>query len=552
MAVRTYGNIRFEGKRWYLKLEPHVNIRFKDMFRKVNSSAVGTIFIGDSNPVRRDIQWFLTRYPLEISQRDAGLLNDGAEAFEQSQRDLEKIFLPDAKFQSMELVKQPRDYQHVAIQLVTQSGALLCADATGLGKTLVGIGSIVKRGQYPAIVLCQTHLPAQWVEKFQEFAPYLKCHVVKSRKMYDLPQADVYIMPYSRMSGWADIITTGHFKTVVYDEIQELRRQDSQKYETATQLTRAASLVLGLSATPVYNYGGEIFAVMNVIKPGCLGEWHEFSREWCEFSFDENKAKVRDPKALGTYLRENHLMIRRTRKQVKRELPAVNKVIHAVEYDAKLAESASAELETIAAKVVSGSFTERGLAARELDVRARQLTGVAKAASVADYVRVLLENDESVLLVGWHRECYDIWLKRLADYSPVMYTGSESPTQKEAARKKFMSRESKLMIMSLRSGVGLDGLQEVCDLVIFAEMDWAPGVHEQVIGRLNRDGQDSQVTAIYLTTDNGTDPLMLDLLGVKAAQAHGIVNATDEVEFQQSDDSRIKRLAESILSRKKT
>src|SRR5690606_21011418 len=172
--------------------------------------------------------------------------------------------------------------------------------------------------------------------------------------------------------------------------------------------------------------------------------------------YGDDKIKVKDPKALGSYLRENYLLIRRTRQEVGRELPPVNKIVHEVEYDERYTEKKEKELKEIANRVVSGSFIERGQAARMLDVQARMMTGIAKAHAVAEYVKVLVENGEKVLLVGWHREVYDIWNTMLADYNPVMYTGSESPTQKDKNRDKFINGESKVMIMSLRAGVGLE------------------------------------------------------------------------------------------------
>lgn len=414
--------------------------------------------------------------------------------------------------------------------------------------TAQAIGCIVaSHRSTPALVVCQSHLTAQWAGAINEFAPDLRVHVIKTRKPYSLPEADVYVSTYSRIIGWDDINRTGYFKMIVYDECQELRRQDTAKYGSAEILTEKASYVLGLSATPVYNFGGEIFAVMNVINPGCLGRRDEFVREWCTEGFDD-KLKVKEPAALGSYLRENYLMLRRTRKDVGRELPPVNKIVHEVEYNTTYAKTFEKDLKAIAAKVVGGSFVERGQAARELDAIARMMTGVAKSEAVADYVKVLLENGEKVLLVGWHREVYDRWLEQLAEYKPVLYTGSESPAAKQKSRDAFISGESPLMIMSLRSGVGLDGLQESCNIVVFGELDWSPAVHHQVIGRLRRDGQDTQVTAIYLTTSNGTDPLMIDLLGLKASQASGIVDKEEEI-LTVSDDSRIKQLAQQLLER---
>jgi hypothetical protein len=40
-------------------------------------------------------------------------------------------------------------------------------------------------------------------------------------------------------------------------------------------------------------------------------------------------------------------------------------------------------------------------------------------------VRIMVEGGEPVVLVGWHRDVYDIWLE-LRDLKPAMYTGSES------------------------------------------------------------------------------------------------------------------------------
>ena len=54
---------------------------------------------------------------------------------------------------------------------------------------------------------------------------------------------------------------------------------------------------------------------------------------------------------------------------------------------------------------------------------ARHATGMAKAAHVAALVRMLVESGERVLLAGWHRDVYAVWLKLLGDLRPVMFTG---------------------------------------------------------------------------------------------------------------------------------
>jgi hypothetical protein len=103
-----------------------------------------------------------------------------------------------------------------------------------------------------------------------------------------------------------------------------------------------------------------------------------------------------------------------------------------------------------------------------------------------------------------------------------MFTGSESPVQKEEARQAFLSDQGSVLIMSLRAGAGIDGLQHKCRTVVFGELDWSPGVHEQCVGRIHRDGQPDPVVAYFLVSDFGADPIIVDVLGVKRAQIDGV------------------------------
>src|SRR5690606_38104549 len=107
-----------------------------------------------------------------------------------------------------------------------------------------------------------------------------------------------------------------------------------------------------------------------------------------------------------------------------------------------------------------------------------------------------------------------------------------------------------LMIMSLRSGAGLDGLQHRARTIVFGELDWSPQVHAQCAGRLRRPGQTRQVDAIYLHTEGGSDPSVMSVLGLKASQSQGIVDPLSAPKDQHSDTTRIRELAERYLAGK--
>lgn len=245
-------------------------------------------------------------------------------------------------------------------------------------------------------------------------------------------------------------------------------------------------------------------------------------------------------------------MIRRTRRDVGRELPPLSRIPYTIESDPKalhrISGSATELARIILDRALDKTTEERWTAAGQFDMLMRQATGIAKAPYAADFVRMLVESGERVLLYGWHREVYDIWRERLRDLNPVMFTGSESPHMKEVSKEAFLKGSTHVMIMSLRSGQGLDGLQKVSRTAVFGELDWSPGIHEQCIGRVFRDGQKEPVTAYFLMAKDGSDPVVADVLGIKREQVEGIRDPQGALaERLQTDGKEIRRLAAEYL-----
>ena len=544
-TLKTYGKISLTDNKWVLSaLEPHVSIKLKNLFTGIPRYQTPPFTFHNTPELCADIVWFMQRYNLSISGDDLALLQNNSRQFYDCQAEIEAILSPDyiPGTYSLKDGQQLRVYQSQAIEMFKKNKVLLVGDEVGLGKSYVGIGAVLGSEQLPAAIVVQTHLAKQWKEKSEEFSN-LKVHIIKGTKPYSLPPADVYIIKYSCLSGWVDIFLTKYFKSVVFDEIQELRRgTESGKGCAAKALTMNTEYHLALSGTPIYNYGDEIWNIMDILKPACLGNKEEFLREW-----GNGDRVVKEPKALGTYLREKHLFLRRTRSDVGQYLKPMNTIVETVGYDELAVKSIEDLAIKLAIKASHGSFVERGAAVRELDIMVRQATGVSKAKYVAGFVKMILESGEPVLLGGWHRKCYDIWLEELKRYKPVMYTGTESPAQKDRAKEAFVRGDSNLMIMSIRSGVGLDGLQSRCSIAVVGELDWSPAVHRQFFGRLDREGQTKPVMGIYLCSDSGSDPMIIDLLGLKSSQAQEIIDPSLGVQSPHCDTSRIQLLVQKYL-----
>lgn len=552
------GTIKMHEGRFLIECPPHVSIKLRRVFGGVQRYAAGQFVLSATPANAYELEWFRERHPLELVGCERAfrkLVRTEQKRLASIQEVEQDGYVP----RDFELALPPREYQRIAADLALRTGSLLIADELGLGKTVSSICALTAPGTLPALVVTMTHLPRQWERELSRFAPSLRVHRVKKGQPYKLPPADVMIINYHKLHGWADTLAS-FVKTVIFDEAQELRHSGTNKYNAAAAIAGAAAFRIGLSATPIYNYGAEIYSVLDVIGPGSLGTRKEFFDEWCDGANpgndkDARKVCVADPVALGTYLREAGLMIRRTRKEVGRELPALTVVRHAVEADASRINEAVASVAELARRVLerTGSNFERMKWSGEIDWTMRQATGIGKAAAVIDFVRLLVEAGERVVLYGWHHEVYALWRSALEKHGItfVMYTGEESERQKAESVAAFVEGKASVLIISLRAGAGLDGLQHVCRTVVFGELDWSPKVHEQNIGRVYRDGQKEPCVAYYLVADEGSDPVIADVLGLKEAQSTGIVDPdrTGEPILVGAADDHIRKLAEDVLRR---
>lgn len=156
--MRTYGKVAVTGNGAWLaiRLEPHVALRFKRVFPKIERSAVGTLTLSCTPENCRDLVWFTERYPLQCV---SGIEQIRARAREHR----EKQTLIDQFLSNMQaplrfdLAIPPRDYQALAASIFLTTGNLLLADDVGTGKTVAAAAALVDPRVRPAVYVTLTH-----------------------------------------------------------------------------------------------------------------------------------------------------------------------------------------------------------------------------------------------------------------------------------------------------------------------------------------------------------------------------------------------------------
>lgn len=547
-----YGTLSYNrrSKCWTIKGEPCVTEMAARLFPGSERRRGEARFTANRRIIG-DVNWLMMRYPLEIAPRDRELWKNAlAQAREHVllRMNAEKLprrsTPPEGTFEG-----ELREFQKEGLSFLLANPRTLLADEMGLGKTVQALACLAAAKEFPTLIVVPPHLLRNWQTEITRFLrlegkPARVC-VLTGLKPYQPPEADVYIIHYLLLRGWKQALPQMGFKAVVFDEIQELRHGGTEKYSAASLLAEECERVIGLSGTPIYNKGSEIWNVVNILDYHCLGDWESFTRAWCD---GYGNHLVRNPALLGEHLRREGLILRRTKEEVLAELPPKRRLVQEIDSDDKvyreLMRPVMDQLGSLLA--LHPDARERALLEEEVGRGERQATGVAKAPFVAAFVRALEDSGEKVLLFAHHHAVMDIYRRELAAYRPVFITGRESTTQKEEAVARFMEGKTNLCVISLRAASGLNLQRASC--VVFGELDWSPAVHSQAEDRAHRMGQKDSILCYYLVAPQGSDRDMQDALGLKVSQFVALMgDQTPELSSIQDAQKAAKAHIEAML-----
>ncbi|MDD6142898.1 MAG: DEAD/DEAH box helicase [bacterium] len=554
---RTYGTLSYNKRRkcWVVKGDPTVTELCKRLFPGTETSKRGEARFTAHRRIVGDLNWLMLRYPLTVRQSDM-------ERWENALADAREYVIrrEEARFMPVRVTPNPTTFagklttfQEEGLGFLLRTDRGLLADEMGLGKTVQALAMLSETGAYPALIVAPPHLMRNWQNEIERFVRRpdgtpLQVHVIKGLKPYQLPQADIYLMHYLLLRGWKEALPQAEILTVIFDEIQELRHAGTEKYSAASLVADAASRVIGLSGTPIYNRGAEIWNVVNILDYHFLGDYESFTREWC---YGYGNQIVAKPELLGEKLREEGMMIRRTKQDVLKDLPPKRRLVMAIDADDAVYRRLMQPVHRTIWQLKNdreANASQRALWEMEIERGERQATGIAKAPYVAQFVRALLDADEKVLLFAHHHEVMDIYKKELHAYSPAFITGRETPAMKDRSVERFMTGKTNLCCISLRAAAGLNLQRASC--VVFGELDWSPAVHSQAEDRAHRMGQTDSILCYYLVSSEGSDQDMQDALGLKVSQFVGLMGDTPQSQTEVlAGVQEARRYVEQLVNR---
>lgn len=515
---------------------------------------VNEVIIPDTIENIKQIKLILDRYPLEILsksvwQRKIVKTYDPKPVLPPIKHKLKRAKTGDQfRGKLLNFQKEGLDF------LLKSSGNALLADEMGLGKTVQTLSYVATEKQtFPLLVVAPLVTLHNWereIEKFlkkksrngrinDSFSPSVT--LIRTGKSKELPKTDIYVINYELLFKRFDDLSEVGIKTLVCDEVHNLRSKTTQKYKSVKKLAALSSVLyrIGLSGTPIYNRGSEIWPIVDILKPGLLGSFKEFCEYFCYVN-DKGKAIVLENKraSLRNEL-QKHVMLRRKKSDVLKELK------DKVRYKEVIASDTDYYLEELdkiwkkleeEQKTAETEFSKSASYHRAIQSE-RQVAGIAKLPHVINFVKNIMEIEESVVVFCHHKVIHKLLHESLQEFSPVSIIGGQSDSVRQDQIDKFQKGESKLMIAGIRAGnVGINLTK--AKYVIFAELDWSPAIHRQAEDRLHRIGQKNTVFAYYLIGSGTLDDHVANILVDKSYEIDEILDESIE-NYENKDKAEL-------------
>ncbi|MEZ4650611.1 MAG: SNF2-related protein [Candidatus Eisenbacteria bacterium] len=459
------------------------------------------------------------------------------------------------------------DFQIQAVLRVLRNlrGRAILADEVGLGKTIEA-GLILKEYQLRglvrrALVLTPVSLMSQWREELRhKFDLPFEIHSRGQR--WDSYPWMIASLDTAKTEKNRDEIGEAGFDILVVDEAHRLRNHLTQGWKFVDALS--LKYLLLLTATPVQNDLRELYNLVTLLKPGTLGTYREFRKQ---FMVRGDKRLPKDPTKLAATLSE--VMIRTSRSSTSLTFPrrevriqefrmsdeerklydGTSRFVREVLADPDLESRSRWHLLLLLLQKEMGSSAPA--AVRTLERAGRVFHGSAigkkidklvdighaiethtKRDGLLDLVRD--EPDEKFLVFTQFRTTLEFLETGLreAGFDPVVFYGGLTPAEKDRAIEAF--RGKKRILLSTEAGGEGRNLQ-FCRTVVNYDLPWNPMRIEQRIGRVHRLGQTRDTLIWNFTARDTVEDYVLAILHQKIQMFELVIGEMDMVLGQWSD-----------------
>lgn len=473
----------------------------------------------------------------------------------------DQLQLYKAKLSSFESIKditvpaglnaELRDYQKQGLNWLNfldefNFGACL-ADDMGLGKTIQVIAFILsqkeKRGKQTNLIVVPASLVFNWQQEVAKFAPSLRVLTVygsdRAKVVDHFEQYEIILTSYGTLLADIRFLKEYRFNYIFLDESQTIKNPDSQRYK-AVRLLQSRNRVV-LTGTPLENNTFDLFGQLSFACPGLLGNKQQFKQLY-SVPIDQFKDSKR---AEELQRKINPFILRRTKKQVAKELPEKTEMVIYCEmgkqqreiYDSCRQEIRDYLMGTAQEEMIGSSMhVLRGITKlRQICNSTALLKDEKFYGNISSKMEMLIEQIETkspehkILVFSQFVTMLDLIKEELeARQIGYAYLTGQTRKRQEVVSSFQNDVDKRVFLISLKAGgTGLN-LTEA-DYVFLVDPWWNPAVENQAIDRAYRIGQHKNVVAVRLICPDTVEEKIMKMQASKIAIADDLIKTEDSI-----------------------
>lgn len=439
---------------------------------------------------------------------------------------------------NLPLLKKPRNYQMDYLYYAVNHGNHINGSSVGTGKSLCSVLYAEMLDLFPCMVVCPASVKSGWLREWKETNPDRRVSIISTSSPPEDFEADVIVINYdilgkrvTKENGKTSLeirldgMKKKSFSLVIADEIHFLKNRKSIRSKSFKKLAHKVPSVIGLTGTLIMNRPAELLNILMLIER--IKEiapddqyHHYFFERYCnmkETNFGMDISGASNIKELNRLLKEC-CYFQVSKRDALKELPPISENVVECEITNKRAYKKAKDdlLQFIEDKFKDEEKVEKAARAEFLVKLStlKQLSLEGKEKFIKKWVEEWMEaNEEEKLLVFASQSAI---LTKIAEEfkEGLLITGSTTTKKRDEILQKFTLEKNKRVLFANIGclGTGVDGLQKVCSNMAILELPPRPSDLVQVIGRLERSGQENPVTIQYLLSPETIDQDLWEML----------------------------------------
>jgi len=394
-----------------------------------------------------------------------------------------------------------------------------------------------------SLIVMPTSLIHNWEEEIKKFTPDLKCFkFIGQNRPKDIgifKEFDIVLTTYGIVRNDLEVFQTYKFFYLILDESQYIKNPDSKIYKAVNELKSKHRLVL--TGTPIENSLTDLWAQINFLNKGLLGNLRFFKREFVQ-PIEKNTDPEKKNK-LQQFIQP--FVLRRTKHQVARDLPdkfesvifcdmtEEQKSIYEEE-KSKIRNSIMEKIEKTDDKptilAIEGLNKLRQIANHPVLVDPDYRDQSGKYDEITRNIENLIAENHKVLIFSAYVKHLNLFAAFLEQnqYPFSMLTGSTKNRDRVISEFQQSDEKNVFLIQIKAGGVGLN-LTEA-DYVFIIDPWWNPAVEEQAINRTHRIGQDKKVMVYRFISSDTVEEKIQQLKARKSKLANSFINTEQAVQ----------------------